>query len=304
MSSSSSDSFSSCQNSAHIEEDRAPSPRFPSKSVLEQRNRQPEGGEVDPLCPNANYFYFEDGNIEVKLKGCVFRLHQYKLREFISLSALIDESRANGNISKSNALMSIRIEEDTEDFRNTLRVLYSSPYAQPALQFDLVTLKSILRIATNLKHPAMRAFAIASLEQRNLKPIERFILSRESNVPRWEELALDELCARDEPITISEAQIIGMDAFVELAARREAKRPPQGLHLVLFKTALSGRQYSAPSSTFEFSSEEISSETECGSEDTRLPVSGHLSDGTQRSVLLHLIDSAFSSTGPASAYSD
>jgi hypothetical protein len=95
------------------------------------------------------------------------------------------------------------------------------------VQFDADTLTSALRIATAYNYPELRDFAIAGLEKANLAAIDRIRLSDEFSLPSWERPAFTELCQRVEAITPSEAQVLGMDRFVEIARIREAEQRRQ-----------------------------------------------------------------------------
>ncbi|KAL5631369.1 hypothetical protein ACGC1H_007028 [Rhizoctonia solani] len=83
---------------------------------------------------------------------------------------------------------------------------------------------STLRIASTFDYPALRKFAISKLEGMNLPAIERIQLSDEFSLPSWETPAFTELCSRKEPISQTEAEILGMTRFVEIARIRETER--------------------------------------------------------------------------------
>ncbi|KAL5631367.1 hypothetical protein ACGC1H_007026 [Rhizoctonia solani] len=57
-----------------------------------------------------------------------------------------------------------------------------------------------------------------------LSAIERIQLSDEFSLPTWETPAFTELCSRKEPISQTEAEILGMTRFVEIARIRETER--------------------------------------------------------------------------------
>lgn len=94
--------------------------------------------------------------------------------------------------------------------------------------FDIDVLISALRIATTYDYPTLRRFAIQKLEQRGLPLLEHLPIARELNIPKWENMVLGKLAARAEPVTLAEAQVLGMDVFVSLAARRERERVRPG----------------------------------------------------------------------------
>jgi hypothetical protein len=88
-------------------------------------------------------------------------------------------------------------------------------------EFDPQVLTSALRIATAYDYPGLRTFAIANLEKVSLSAVERIRLAREFGLASWEGPAYAELHERDEAITIEEATVLGLDAFVRVAKARE-----------------------------------------------------------------------------------
>jgi hypothetical protein len=95
------------------------------------------------------------------------------------------------------------------------------------VHFDTDTLISALRIATTYNYPELRDFAIAGLERASLTAIDRIRLSDEFLLPSWEKPAFTQLCQRPETITPAEAQVLGMDRFVQIARIREAEQRRQ-----------------------------------------------------------------------------
>lgn len=67
---------------------------------------------------------------------------------------------------------------------------------------------------------ALRDFAIRELEPRALT-VGYIPIARELDIPEQEERTLLKLASRLAPITLEEAEVLGMKAFVSLAARRE-----------------------------------------------------------------------------------
>jgi hypothetical protein len=94
--------------------------------------------------------------------------------------------------------------------------------------FDSQTLVSALRIATAYDYPTLRAYAIEHLEKAELSAIERIKIVREFKLASWEEPAYLELCERDEAITMDEASVLGLEAFVHVAGIREREQRRRG----------------------------------------------------------------------------
>lgn len=94
--------------------------------------------------------------------------------------------------------------------------------------FDTATLVSALELATKYDNPNLRAYAIQQLNQHSLKPIGRFRLSRKYELTQWMSKAIDDLCWREEQLTVMEARILGPRMFVEVATRRETIKFERG----------------------------------------------------------------------------
>jgi hypothetical protein len=97
-----------------------------------------------------------------------------------------------------------------------------------SFEFDPTILTSALRIATAYGYPALRAFAINKLEKASLSAIERIRIAREFRFASWEAPAYVELCERDEAITETEANVLGMSAFVQVVKIREKEQRRKG----------------------------------------------------------------------------
>ena len=100
-------------------------------------------------------------------------------------------------------------------------------------KFDSSTLTSALRIATVFDYPELREFAISSLERADLAPIDRIQLSDELSLPQWEKPAFAELCQRKEPISIPEAQVLGIERFTQIARIREMEQHQQFMNSII-----------------------------------------------------------------------
>ncbi|CAE6360084.1 unnamed protein product [Rhizoctonia solani] len=170
--------------------------------------------DATPTCDPA--FSFSDTNTGNRL----FNVHQFKLSEFDRLRPKLEQA-TTGDERKT-----IKLEDSDDDFHNLLIVLYSSVYDFHL--FSTATLRSTLKLATKYAHPTLRTFAIKELEKHELEPIDRFALSRDCDVAEWMPKAMDDLCWREEPITIAEARILGPEKFVEVAARREGLKFERG----------------------------------------------------------------------------
>ncbi|CAE7069250.1 unnamed protein product, partial [Rhizoctonia solani] len=170
-------------------------------------------------------FAFADGNVEIQTTDQVFWVHEYHLNKFAVFAALIQEARKPEAIPGSGRRFILACDKKTkgEDIYNTLKVIYAS-HIDGVPDFSSSTLTSTLRIASLFDYPALRKFAISKLEEMNMPAIQRIQLSDEFTLPSWETPAFSELCSRKESISQAEAEILGMNRFVEIARIRETER--------------------------------------------------------------------------------
>ncbi|KAF8601546.1 hypothetical protein BDV93DRAFT_524715 [Ceratobasidium sp. AG-I] len=184
-------------------------------------------------CSTLNpEFAYADGNIELQTSEQSFWVHEYQLNKFSALAELIQEARRNGTNQVSNGRIHLICPSSGVDICNTLRVIYTSVVGGPP-KFDTNTLTSALRIATVFGYPGLREFAISSLEEAALAPIDRIQLSDELLLPQWEKPAFAELCQRTEPISIPEAQVLGIERFTQIARIREMEQRRQFLNNII-----------------------------------------------------------------------
>lgn len=162
-------------------------------------------------------FNMGDGDLRLMVNGVTLEAHKYLIKRFSRLKDRI----------LSDTISLEPDEPGVEDFQNTFRILYASVIEGP-FNFDHKILASALRIATTYDYPALRNFAIRHLENISLSAVERIRLAREFGLASWEEPAYVELCERDDAITMSEAAVLGLDAFVHVARIREKEQRRKG----------------------------------------------------------------------------
>ncbi|KAH7344951.1 hypothetical protein B0J17DRAFT_637668 [Rhizoctonia solani] len=173
-----------------------------------------------------NYIGFSDGNVHLLVRTQPFLLHEHRLHEFSALEKVIKDARQGQSEPSTSheprSRLELSLDEDPEDFANMVEILYLTTCESlfPNDETDKV-FKSTLRLETNLGHEDLRSYAIQYLEKRNIPVIERIALANESHVSAWCEGALNELSTWERSIALEEAQILGMDTFVELAGLRQ-----------------------------------------------------------------------------------
>lgn len=201
----------------NIGENKDPEARTPIETVASKYTISNESLVREVPFVARGQFEFEDGDIYILAKNTLLATHRYLLKRFSRLKDRVAD----------RVLVLTPEDHDMDDFRNTFKILYTS-VIEETFAFDPVTLTSALRLATTYDYPALRVFAIKHLENASLSAVERIKLAREFNVLSWEEPAYIELCERDEAITMLEAAVLGLDAFVHVARIREKEQRRRG----------------------------------------------------------------------------
>ncbi|CAE6428247.1 unnamed protein product [Rhizoctonia solani] len=167
-----------------------------------------------------------------------FWVHEFLLSKFTKFTELIRQARDRREFTADPERRTIILipsdgKVQCEDLRNTFQVIYSSTdsvFGQTSPSSDEETLVSklisALRVATVFGNPGLRKFAVSQLESKQsyTTAISRIALSDELKLPSWELSAFTELCRRPEPISVEEANILGITRFVEIARIRESEQ--------------------------------------------------------------------------------
>ncbi|KAF8678408.1 hypothetical protein RHS04_05353 [Rhizoctonia solani] len=174
------------------------------------------------LAPVHPEFAFSDGTVEIQASERVNLL-----------AALIQRAKASNTNLEPGSRIVLVCEPKIQgaDIFNTLKVIYAS-YIDGIPDFDSNIMISALRIASIFDYPNLRKFALSRLEGMSLSALHRIQLSDELLIPSWEMPAFVELCNRAEPITLTEADVLGMSRFVEIARIRETQKGHQVTKLV------------------------------------------------------------------------
>lgn len=122
-------------------------------------------------------------------------------------------------------------------------------------------------MATRYDYPALRTFAIDKLEKASLSAVERIRLAREFDIPSWEEPAYVELCERDEHLTMAEAEVLGLEAVLNVGIVRERELRRRWREAEAVNEAIKGEEVGRLGAV-----EESATTLERGSTQTGLPI--------------------------------
>ncbi|QRV95139.1 hypothetical protein RhiJN_23157 [Ceratobasidium sp. AG-Ba] len=150
-------------------------------------------------------FCFPDANVQLRVGDTLFAVYRQKLAEFRSVTPML-KSRST-----------LVLEGCPADFKNTFRLLW------PNSEFDVGIWMSALRLATRYDYPELREFSIKNLDLKELPIMEYLPMAQECEVLEWKNRAIEHLVTRDEPVSLEEAKLIGVELFVITATRREER---------------------------------------------------------------------------------
>ncbi|KAG8723685.1 3'-5' DNA helicase [Ceratobasidium sp. 395] len=187
--------------------------QIPTSEEASLQDTKPDVATLDLLhdAERDEEFNFPDGNIYLRVENTVFFIHKFKLLDFRKIEKMV---RSHDEILLKGSVL---------DFRNVLRVLYLSFKALAHFNLDTPTLISALRLATTYEYQDLRVFAIQQLELKALPSLDYLPLALKFGIEDWTCRAMDYLVSRDEPITETEAELLGTKLFVTTVARREKR---------------------------------------------------------------------------------
>ncbi|KAG8692500.1 hypothetical protein FRC08_009736, partial [Ceratobasidium sp. 394] len=193
-------------------------------STNNQRGTQELTVIVDETSETTGAKSFVDrGEVLLLLEDQRLIVHAYKIKEFGRINDLLADKP-----SITGQLQAIKLPEKAADFAKVLELLYTPVYNATTPNVEILV--SALNMASKYRHPSLRVYTINALGPRcgELPPIERIEVARVCNVPEWVSGAIDELCEREDPITLEEANRLGVETFGDISRRRERKIYNQG----------------------------------------------------------------------------
>ncbi|KZT03910.1 uncharacterized protein LAESUDRAFT_683082 [Laetiporus sulphureus 93-53] len=172
-------------------------------------------------------FYFEDGNLVILVEGTLFRVfrssftrHSAVWRELFLLpepAECIPEGLSDDSPLFLSGISSV-------DFERLLWIIYPPRYGvHNAHGIDAWV--SILDLAIRWEFADIRALAIRELQSLEMSAVDKIILSRRFDIrDQWAIAAYVALCERPTPLTLEEANRLGIDSAVRIAQLREQLR--------------------------------------------------------------------------------
>uniref|UniRef100_A0A0W0FBA6 BTB domain-containing protein n=1 Tax=Moniliophthora roreri TaxID=221103 RepID=A0A0W0FBA6_MONRR len=158
------------------------------------------------------------------LRHLKFWIHSYFLeRDSIFFKNLL-ASPATGTDS-SYVIQGLKCNE----FESLLGFFYDRMYNLSPTAVPLQTWINILSVSTQFKLQKSREHAIATMDAHfaasqlspPMSPVEMLVIAEKHGIERWATLPYRQLCEREEHISQSEAEKIGLTSTVKVARDRE-----------------------------------------------------------------------------------
>ncbi|KAI6143975.1 hypothetical protein BKA82DRAFT_748425 [Pisolithus tinctorius] len=109
-----------------------------------------------------------------------------------------------------------------DDFEQLLKALFHRKHgSRPNLPQSIEQWTSVLKLSTAWNFEKLRQASIHALLKSNIGAVDRVVLSQQYDIKGWLLPALNELAKRPEPITLEEANRMGIDIALRLASVRE-----------------------------------------------------------------------------------
>ncbi|KAH9965391.1 hypothetical protein BC827DRAFT_1119379, partial [Russula dissimulans] len=173
-------------------------------------------------------YYLQGGDVVFRVENHLFRVHRYFFtRDSSSFREKLPHPPPPGEFTKGSSDSNPFILEETfiVDFERLLWVFYNPHYS--IYDGSVEEWSSILKLAHQWDFIEVKAFALRELEQLEIAPLQKVILYHTHAVNRdLLQASYAALTARDEPITIEEGRLLGLETALTLARAREIARVP------------------------------------------------------------------------------
>jgi len=173
-------------------------------------------------------YYLLGGDVVFRVENHLFRVHRYFFtRDSSFFRDKLPHPPPPGEFTKGSSDNNPFVLEETliVDFERLLWVFYNPQYS--IYNGTVEEWSSILHLAHQWDFLEVKAFALRELEQHEIDPLQKVILYHTHEIDRdllrASYIALTE---RNEPITIEEGRVLGLETALTLARAREMARVP------------------------------------------------------------------------------
>jgi len=173
-------------------------------------------------------YYIPGGDVVFRVENMLFRVHRYFFtRDSTFFREKLPHPPPPGEFSKGSSDNNPFILEDTlkQDFDNLLWIFYNEKYSIYEASVD--EWSSILKLAHQWDFGEVKTFALRELEAQEIPALQKIILYHTHDIDRnLLQASYTALTVRDEPISIEEGRVLGLETALRLAHAREIARAP------------------------------------------------------------------------------
>ncbi|KZV70633.1 hypothetical protein PENSPDRAFT_631485 [Peniophora sp. CONT] len=165
-------------------------------------------------------FYFEDGSLTLLVDGTAYR---------VQASILAMYSPHWKDLLGSEPKESYEPQELDDISKQEIDAFFSLLYPSSFERHDNTTEEDwayVLNLSNIWQITSMLSLALSKLDVV-ARPLHKLVLARSFDVPRWVDPSIDALARRAEPLTLDEANMLGMRDVLLISAAREKIRTIQ-----------------------------------------------------------------------------
>ncbi|KAI0027588.1 hypothetical protein K488DRAFT_61083, partial [Vararia minispora EC-137] len=188
-----------------------------------------------------NEYYIQGGDVIFRVENFLFRVHRFFfVRESAYFRERLPHPPPPGEFSKGSSDTNPFSLDDTlaTDFQRFLWVFYNPKYSLYSANVEEWT--SILKLSHQWQFPEVKSLALREIEQLPMEPINKIVVYHAYDVDR--DLLIESYAAlttRDEPLSLEEGQMLGLETALIIARARELARGPSGVKRGHSRTASS-----------------------------------------------------------------
>ncbi|KZT27200.1 hypothetical protein NEOLEDRAFT_1131229 [Neolentinus lepideus HHB14362 ss-1] len=169
-----------------------------------------------PLGEKHERYYFDDDKVTFRVDGKLFRVHRFFFERDSAVfrDVLLKDSDPQSRVGVVDLLDCTAI-----DFERFLDVLYPISFSRDTPK-TLDEWTSILALSTQWGFNSIRTLATRELFPL-ASPIDKIVLAHKYDIKEWLLEAYKDVCLRKEPLSVEEAERIGVKDTARIASIRE-----------------------------------------------------------------------------------
>ncbi|KDQ19433.1 hypothetical protein BOTBODRAFT_439314 [Botryobasidium botryosum FD-172 SS1] len=176
--------------------------------------------------PRHARYYLEDGNVTFLVGNTLFQVHRYQFQDspyFHAVEANRDADTDSSYIYVAPEERAIELRDIKHfDFEALLEILYTPIFVEYPYPISTSKWSAILRMAHLWQFYDLKNFSFQRLELLPIHPVDKIVLYRECGLSHMLRAAYAELCARDQPISLNEGLLLGMETVTNIFKIRES----------------------------------------------------------------------------------